>query len=472
MNINKYSRSPIAKKLLFITVGVSTTIALIITIIQLIYDYFQDIRRIESTLQQIEITSIPSISVALWDLNNEQLQVQIQSLMKITEVTRAEIIRPNKDTIAYGIINKNNNKFIKEYLFDLIYHDQEDNSKTNLGRLKINYDYKTIYKKLAEKLVLIFILNCIKTLTVSLVILFVFWRLVTNHIINISDRLNHFETNLKSKGNILVDEQQDAGEINTLIKSINKFYTSFNSISQANQNKNKDRTNEEDKTSNYDHEFFINHDSKSVPCSLICTINDTLLKIINEYKNSLNESLSILSKESKYHKLLTVNADEARKQIESYSSLSEKINSIYKISRKCDPVFYYINDISDIFEKLPSFIKKNKLIIEDDIMFSADYGFLEKSLQLIFQLVEDTHHPDSLETVILKKNMIIYIVISYSRISKKMVEKKELSKKIENSIYIMNLYLQQGLQGKLSYDFNDENQYKWTITFPSLSETP
>ncbi|WP_163834222.1 hypothetical protein [Spartinivicinus ruber] len=283
LKINQYGRSPIARKLLFITVSVSTLIALIITLIQLAHDYYQDIKRIETTIEQIRITNVPSLVVSLWDVDHIQTGIQLKSLMKIPEVKFVQVIPHQTSPISYGD-NLEKGFFVKNYSFKLAKKSKNDSTETDLGILNVTYNLKSIYIKLAEKLGLIFFLNCLKTLTVSFIILFVFWKLVTSHLINITEQLNQHRRLITDSDDSIISDPDSQGEISSLVKSINKLY------SYLKENKTSKNLNDEDAIVST--EFLADYclvqsaNEKNMSRSLIIRLNGEITKLLTEFEDS------------------------------------------------------------------------------------------------------------------------------------------------------------------------------------------
>lgn len=479
MFLKKYSHSPIARKLLFITIGVSTLIALIITISQLVYDYYQDIQRIENTLQQIKIASVPSIVVSLWNLDDEQVKVQLQSLMKIPEVIRVEIEQPKKDSINYGEII-DDSFFFKKYGFKLIF-TRDDSTEVSLGMLNVAYDFKNIYMGLLEKLVFIFLLNCVKTLAVSFVLLFVFWRLVTSHIINISDQLNKHKETLLNKDSTVLNDQSGLGEIDILIKSINKLYSSVVDVKVSNENE----KNKEERAEILKDEFMADYSlllaskEKNLSYSLINRIIDELSNVLSDCSINVNEIKLLHDKIEEvkggdeqlinFSKEVNGAADKIKQVVTTSTKFMERIKSMFAQVNSNDNMFFYKNDLHDAFNDTSSFIKRNHLVIEDDIIFSADPLVIKRLLWIVFFLIYQVDKPKALKTSIYKRNMNIYIVVSYpldTVINEG--DSNSVLDKLTFELYVVDLFVQHELKGSFSYDVDDDLGAEWVISFPSL----
>src|SRR5690606_1452381 len=61
----------------------STVLALVITVLQLAWDYKKDVTVIEASIDQIEASFLQPISASLWNLDEEQVKVQIEGIMNL-----------------------------------------------------------------------------------------------------------------------------------------------------------------------------------------------------------------------------------------------------------------------------------------------------------------------------------------------------------------------------------------------------
>ena len=58
-------------------------LALLITVLQLAWDYNKDVTVIEASIGQIEASFLQPISASLWNLDEEQVKVQIEGIMNL-----------------------------------------------------------------------------------------------------------------------------------------------------------------------------------------------------------------------------------------------------------------------------------------------------------------------------------------------------------------------------------------------------
>ena len=108
-------------------------------------------------------------------------------------------------------------------------------------------------------------------------------------------------------------------------------------------------------------------------------------------------------------------------------------------------------------------------MIEEDIIFSADPLVVKRLLWVVFFLIYQVDEPSSLKTSVYKKNMNIYIMVSYALSSiKEKSDDSSVVNKLAFELYIIELFVQNELKGSFSYDVDEDLGAEWVISFPSL----
>ena len=76
-------RNGLSYRLLSYILVCSTVLAMIITVLQLAWDYRKDVAVIEDSIGQIEASFLQPIAASLWNLDEEQVKVQIEGIMNL-----------------------------------------------------------------------------------------------------------------------------------------------------------------------------------------------------------------------------------------------------------------------------------------------------------------------------------------------------------------------------------------------------
>lgn len=254
LNLTRYQRkNPIATRLLGLIVLSSSVIALVAILLQLYVSFNDDVNALEKRLDQVRISTLPSITKSLWGFDEEQLNVQIQSVLEVEDVAQVTVIwrdwNNKEQAIMASAIPSNaadynqsdNAVLIREY--PLLYSDP-NTSEQELGKLVITASLKGVYDKLWERAWFIAALQGTKTMIVSLLILWLVRVLLTRHMETIAQyaakvkKLDNLSTPLAlkhKKNNIQFPDELDnvVNALNAMRESLVKDIAQRRQIERA-----------------------------------------------------------------------------------------------------------------------------------------------------------------------------------------------------------------------------------------------
>lgn len=225
----------LCKKLVVQVVLASTIITSVITAIALFTDYKTELQLVDQRLRQMEVTTLDSLASALWDYNDSQIKVELQGIENLPDISNVKILDPNKKTL-YEIDDKkeeSSNAFErhlrKQVLiknFPIIYHDE--NNTQQLGFLQVGITKVNIYKRLFDRMFLFFLLQGMKTLIVSFVMLVLFQRIVFSHLMKTINYLKNASHNkfIITEPLKLNRSSGKEDELDSLVESINNLMDS------------------------------------------------------------------------------------------------------------------------------------------------------------------------------------------------------------------------------------------------------
>jgi signal transduction histidine kinase/DNA-binding response OmpR family regulator len=233
LNLRRYSRdNPIAFRLLGLIVVSSSLIALLAILLQLYSSFHDDISSLEKRLDQVRISTLASITKSLWGFDQEQLNIQIHSVLDVQDVVQVQVLWRDWDNTEQSLVVSNNKYsqaeidakksqfLVKEY--PLTYED-EDSPKQHLGTLHVTASLASIYDKLWERTLFIAIVQSAKTLLISLFILWLVHTLLTRHMESIANYARHLNLERLHKplrlNRVKSDYRQD--ELDNVVDAIN-----------------------------------------------------------------------------------------------------------------------------------------------------------------------------------------------------------------------------------------------------------
>jgi PAS domain-containing protein len=153
-------------------------------------DYLQATNELDQSISQIKAGYQESISYSLWNFDSPQIKTQLAGILNFPGVLNVYIETKEGLLHSAGDFEQSGSQ---KHAFDLFFTSAE--RQYPLGVLSINIDYKGLYETLFNKALNIITTQFIKTFSVSLFILFIFQRLVTQRLVRMSRWASHFNLN-------------------------------------------------------------------------------------------------------------------------------------------------------------------------------------------------------------------------------------------------------------------------------------
>ncbi len=192
ISISRYlGRQGIGKTLLLWIIFFSSLITLSLSAIQLLIDYKVEIGTINNRLDEIESSYKSVVEASLWNVDRDQLNIQLEGIVRLPDIQAVYV----EETINVGSaisLKKGESKgsSVKRD-YELVHYDGEE--AFVIGHLYVEASLTAVYQRLLNKALTIMVVQGIKTFFVSFFILFVFYRLVTRHIIDMEQFLKNVD---------------------------------------------------------------------------------------------------------------------------------------------------------------------------------------------------------------------------------------------------------------------------------------
>ncbi|WP_439133151.1 response regulator [Pseudomaricurvus sp.] len=250
-------RNPIATKLMVLILLTSTLFAIGGTLLQLYYSYHDDVSELRKRLDQVRISTLPSITKSLWSFDEEQLNVQIHSVLEVEDVVQVTVVWRDWNNQEQAMMASaldmelgieevdrvTRDVLVKEY--PLIYTPgtsgpansisrssqlNDDNSKQELGTLIVTASLESVNQKLWQRAWYIGLVQGSTTLIVCLFILLLVRALLTHHMDTIASyarqlTLENLGIGLRLKRNKPIDAEPD--ELDNVVSAINQMRESL-----------------------------------------------------------------------------------------------------------------------------------------------------------------------------------------------------------------------------------------------------
>ncbi len=179
-------------RLLIRVVLFSSAVTLVLTTLQLYLDYRRDVSVIDQRLGEIEHSYLASIGEGLWQLNERQLALQLEGILRLPDISAVEVRESTQrtDPLHVTVGQRQDRSFIAR-TFPITYIVRGANQ--TIGTLYVEATLTGVYRELVNKAVVILISQGTKTFLVSLFILYILHHLVTRHLASMAGALSSFD---------------------------------------------------------------------------------------------------------------------------------------------------------------------------------------------------------------------------------------------------------------------------------------
>jgi len=221
----------IVHRLILLIVFFSALITLFISIAQLYSEYKSDISAIDSRFHQIQDVNLKTLNNALWVADTQELQTQLQGLLRLPDMQYLEIKENNKIWAAVGEPVQENS-ISHQYAMVHEYRGRE----FNIGTLTVVATLKNIYSRLVRRAMVILVSNGIKTFLVAGFITYIFQQLITRHLVKIADYTANYD--MSDTTHLLqLDRKENpkkaTDELGMLVAAINKMHVNLKQSFEA-----------------------------------------------------------------------------------------------------------------------------------------------------------------------------------------------------------------------------------------------
>jgi PAS domain S-box-containing protein len=167
----------LARRLILWTILFSGSIALVITVLQLTWEYRDDLREVEERFEQIERSHLPSIVEAVWVSDRKQLAILLNGISQRRDFSHAEVTVDGKVLASSGKPGREA-RMTRRWPLEYEYRD----GRQLIGELVVHADLETTRARFVERAVFIVASNLAKTALVALFMFLLVHRLITRHL--------------------------------------------------------------------------------------------------------------------------------------------------------------------------------------------------------------------------------------------------------------------------------------------------
>ncbi|MGA2996574.1 ATP-binding protein [Bradyrhizobium sp.] len=205
----------------------SSVITLLLTLLQLYFDYRRDVQAIDLRMSEIDSVYSRSLGDGLWRLDARQLRLQVEGILHLPDISYVELREATDRAVPAPFVvtagsRQANAPMRRE--FRIIYADH--GPEQLLGILVVEATFEPVYRRLVDTAAVIMVSQAIKTFVVSFFILLIVHRLITRHLTAIATSLRGYDL----RGSHLPlrlarHSPRPADELDGLVGAFNQMYS-------------------------------------------------------------------------------------------------------------------------------------------------------------------------------------------------------------------------------------------------------
>jgi PAS domain S-box-containing protein len=206
-------------------IACSSLLAILATLAQLLLMYQRDVRQIRSSMEYIESSYLPSISEAVYRIDNKLLESLLDGALNLPDIVFLEVIEHSGD--SEFTTSRGDAKSARDISRQFPLHIRFTNgTKLSLGQLHAYASYEGVFERLWRQVILLLLTNGAKTLVAGIFIYFIFQSCLSRHLIRIASMVDEMDTENKDR-NFLVNLERRRGkadELDQLVANINSMW--------------------------------------------------------------------------------------------------------------------------------------------------------------------------------------------------------------------------------------------------------
>ena len=222
---NFHLENPLAFRLMGAILLVSSVITLVAIMLLLAREYDNGLSDIEQDLEQVELTALPGIERSLWNFDEEQLRVQLDALLRLPEVSGAQVewqdwnSQTRRLEVGESIADQSAERV---HSYPIIYR-RRDGSAEQLGVLYIQVSREALYQRVGQHALFIILFQTVKTLIIAAIIIFLLRQMLGRHLRAIADYARDMSIARLHQPLALHRQQDRRDELHDIVDAINEM---------------------------------------------------------------------------------------------------------------------------------------------------------------------------------------------------------------------------------------------------------
>ncbi len=214
-------KAPLSFRLLVYILLASSVFTIAAAAIQVYTDYRQDVDLVENRLEVIERGHMSSLASSVWALDENLLDVQLDGILSLPDIRLVQLDMDSGDTIVKGSLSDDTSTMTRE--FELT---REGDQARSLGTVTIIATKAGVYENLRRKISIIVTTQAFRTFFISLLIVWIFQRVIARHLATMAEYARNFSLrNLSTplvldRGRSTATDNDELGQVTEAINSM------------------------------------------------------------------------------------------------------------------------------------------------------------------------------------------------------------------------------------------------------------
>ncbi|MFC1523257.1 ATP-binding protein [Thermodesulfobacteriota bacterium] len=221
-------KKTIAFRLLITVIIVSACCTLLLSGIEIYTSHQKALQNLEKNFQNIQDTSLPSISANLWLVDTEQLQLLLQGLLNFNHITKVTLETKDTTLLTVGSLITQNH-LQREYPLFHTYND----TKLELGKLTVYADLTSLRKDTFRNSFSLILYEAVHVFLISFFVLLTVKFLITRHLVSLSELVSDIDPRICDLPLTLPTRKTktaDMDELDQVLAAINSLSANIKSI--------------------------------------------------------------------------------------------------------------------------------------------------------------------------------------------------------------------------------------------------
>lgn len=211
---------PLARRMALAIILFSSALALMVTAVELSYQYLRDVQQIDARMEQIRLAYLENLTEDVWVTDRQRVDTHLLGITRLPDFVQAEILVDGKPAYSRGRPLEGTGIV---HVFDLerLYQGRMQ----HIGQLVVAASYAGAWQRALDTAIITLISNAAKTLLVAGFIFVLFYRHIGRHLERVADYAKTRAGKADAQPLQLArDTGARADELSSLVDAINQMH--------------------------------------------------------------------------------------------------------------------------------------------------------------------------------------------------------------------------------------------------------